>query len=678
MAFDRIYQRYAVPASCALLFALNVYVAHRLFATEFKTHLETNEGSFIAIARVMAAHPRSLLWWPLWDLGMPFQYTYFPLTPALAAAWSRIGGFSPALALHEVGAFFYCLGPVSLFLMAWTMSKRVSASFFAALAYSLLSPCAWFFPILRPDMGGTVWNARRLQILSYYGEDPHITTVAFLPLAAMFLYLALKRGGIVYFVLGVIATAAVLLSNAFGAVDLFLMCGCLLAAVNRERFWKNAALLAAAGATAYLWVSPAIPPSLLQVIRVNAALVGGDYRFTSRSLMGLGILAGGAVLLWLAARRSNAPESFSFFLISAWVFFAIPALAFYFDIFVFPQPHRYQVEMEMCFCLLLAFAGTFLLDRTPPAGRAAILALVLVFAYRQTVHYVRYARELIVPVEIQTTPEYKVAHWADQHMRGKRMFIAGQRSFWFNVFTDVAQMHGGHDPNTPNFLVQIAHFVIGSGMNTGTRDVEISLLWLRAFGVSAIHVPRQTPEDYYVAFANPHKFEGVLPVLWREDGETIYQVPRRSDSLAHVVPENALARRRPLNGIDIDPLAPYVNALEDPSLPLAEVDWRGPASFVVRTSAYPGQVISVQTNYFPGWRAKVNGLERRVYADALGLMAIAPECNGPCNVALTYDGGPERSAALVASWLATLLIFGLCFRRAAEAVLRLRYKTRRP
>ncbi len=260
-------------------------------------------------------------------------------------------------------------------------------------------------------------------------------------------------------------------------------------------------------------------------------------------------------------------------------------------------------------------------------------------------------------------------------MRGKRMFIGGQRSFWFNVFTDVAQMHGGHDPNTPNFLVQIAHFVIGSGMNTGSRDAEISILWLRAFGVSAIHVPRQTSEDYYVAFANPHKFEGVLPVLWREDGETVYQVPRRSDSLAHVVPESALATRRPVNGIDVDPLIPYVQATEDPSLPLAAMEWHGMNSFTVRTSAHPGQAISVQTNYFPGWRAKVNGSERRVFADALGLMAIAPQCNGPCNVEVTYNGGPERIAALAASGLVTLSLVGFGLFGAAR---KLRYKTRRP
>ncbi len=675
MTLQRAYERFAVPASCGLLFALNVYIAHRLFLTEFKTHLETNEGSFIAIARVMAANPRALLWWPLWDLGMPFQYTYFPLTPALAAAWSRIGGVSPALALHQVGAFFYCLGPVTLFLMAWTMSKRVAASFFAALAYSLLSPCAWFFPMLRPDMGGSVWNARRLQILSYYGEDPHITTVAFLPLAVMFLYLALKRGGAGYFVLGVMATAAVMLSNAFGTVNLILMCACVLAVSDHRRFGRNAALLAAAGAAAYLWVSPAIPPSLLQVIRANAPLVGGDYQFTSRSLLGLAILAAGAALLWLAARRARAPEYLSFFLLSAWVFFAIPALAFYFDIFVFPQPHRYQVEMEMGFCLVLAFGGRLLLQRMPRAVNIAVLLLLLAFAFRQTVHSVRYARRLIVPVEIQTTPEYKVAHWADQHMQGKRMFVSGQRSFWFNVFTDVAQMHGGHDPNTPNFLVQIAHFVIGSGMNTGSKDVEISLLWLRALGVSAIHVPLQTPEDYYVSFANPHKFEGVLPVLWREDGETIYQVPRRSDSLAHVVPESALAARRPVNGIDIAPLIPYVQAMEDPSLPLAKMEWHGTNSFVVRTSAARGEAISVQTNYFPGWRAMVNGRERRVYADALGLMAIAPKCNGSCVVELNYDGGPERTAALAASWLVTLSFVGFGLSGATR---RLGYIGRRP
>ena len=51
--------------------------------------------------------------------------------------------------------------------------------------------------------------------------------------------------------------------------------------------------------------------------------------------------------------------------------------------------------------------------------------------------------------------------------------------------------------------------------------------------------------------------------------DVIYRVPRRSAGLAHVMRQGDLAARQPVNGIDIEPVRPYVAALEDASRPLA-------------------------------------------------------------------------------------------------------------
>jgi hypothetical protein len=40
-----------------------------------------------------------------------------------------------------------------------------------------------------------------------------------------------------------------------------------------------------------------------------------------------------------------------------------------------------------------------------------------------------------------------------------------------------------------------------------------------------------------------------------------------------------------------------------------------------------------------GWNAAVNGTARQVHADGPGLMWLAPQCNGPCEVVLDYSGG---------------------------------------
>ena len=60
-------------------------------------------------------------------------------------------------------------------------------------------------------------------------------------------------------------------------------------------------------------------------------------------------------------------------------------------------------------------------------------------------------------------------------------------------------------------------------------------------------------------------------MLWREGDDVNYQVsPPRDDapqSFAQVIHADQLVRRAPVDGLDVEPLRPYVAALEDPSLP---------------------------------------------------------------------------------------------------------------
>jgi hypothetical protein len=55
----------------------------------------------------------------------------------------------------------------------------------------------------------------------------------------------------------------------------------------------------------------------------------------------------------------------------------------------------------------------------------------------------------------------------------------------------------------------------------------------------------------------------------------------------------------------------------------------------------PTQLLSVQISHFPGWHARVNGAERSLTADALGMMVIDPRCSGACEVDLSFETTPE-------------------------------------
>jgi hypothetical protein len=640
----------------ALLLLVNVLIAARLFRVEYSAYLESNEGTFIAIARQIARNPTDLGWWPYWDCGLPFQNTYLPLLHLMVAAWSVLARVSAALAFHQVAGALFCLGPVALYAMAYGMSHGIKArahtSFLAAMFFSLFSPGAWFLPAVRTDMGGP-WNLRRLQILAYYGEGPHIACLAFLPLAILFVHRSLTREGLRYRVLAGVFAGLTVLANAFGGVILAVACVCLLVTVRTDRFWRNLLMLGIIGALAYAWISPLAPPSVLAAIRANSPTVGDDYRFTLRSMIGVVITASGGAALWWASRRLEA--HLRFFALYTWCLYCIVTLGVLARVFIVPQPHRYQVAMELGLCLTAVFGGAALLSRLGGAAlRRAVSGVVLVACAAAFVHDRRYAHKLIQSTDMTRTPPYRIAQWMDGHMHGERVMVSGAYSFHFNDFTDTPQLHGGHDPMQPNVLIGIAVFSIYSGMNMGAEDAAIGTLWLQALGVHAISVPGPGSAEYYKPFANPRKFEGVLPVLWREGDDTIYAVPARSGSLAHVVPEDALVRRMPYNGLDIAELRRYVAGLENPAMPEAPLVWRNRHRAEVQVDPRPQTALSVQIRYAPGWRAWVGGKERRVFGDGLGFIAVRPECDGPCTVTLDYDGGPELRWTALASLLTML------------------------
>jgi hypothetical protein len=217
-------------------------------------------------------------------------------------------------------------------------------------------------------------------------------------------------------------------------------------------------------------------------------------------------------------------------------------------------------------------------------------------------------------------------------------------------------------------------YAIYTGQNAGSRDAATSILWLKAFGTTNISVPGPDTKELLHPFANPFKFDGLLPVLRREDGDTVYGVPMPSRSLAHVIPAEAVVGREPVNGLDTDPAVDYVSALENPALPQTQIQWTAPSRAMIRAHMTRGQVISVQVTYNPAWRANSGGRPLTVRKDGLGLIVIEPGCDGACEVDLHYGATPETwfcrlMCILVSAALATMLFTrkpGLLSRRDRE------------
>ena len=149
-------ERFLLPV---LIFLVNILIIGRLFSVEYSAYLESNEGTFVALTRHVAEHPWDLGWWPLWECGLPFVNTYLPGLPLLAGWFSRWTGTSPGLSFHQVSVLLYSMGPVSVYFLVRSMTKKSGVAFFTALAYSVLSPCARLAPKIHADLFD-IWRAR--------------------------------------------------------------------------------------------------------------------------------------------------------------------------------------------------------------------------------------------------------------------------------------------------------------------------------------------------------------------------------------------------------------------------------------------------------------------------------------------------------------------------------------
>lgn len=603
-----------------VLFGFNAYICWRLFKLEYSQFMGSIEAAYIGISRHILTSGGDLSWWPAWYVGIPFQNAYPPLLHFLVAGWAAVAKVSSARAHHFVSALFYCFGPVAGYLAAARITGRKTESFLAALVYSVVSPSAILIPEVAGDIHG-MWNDRRLQVLMAYGEGPHIASVALLPLALYCFEIARVKRRAEWDFLAALSMAAVALTNWLGA---FALAALIVSHLLGTRAWLRAAGI---GLFAYAIASPWIPPSTLEAVRLNAQTVG-PYEHTYRTfLWSLPVVA--ATLFALR----KAP---------VWVIFSVlmgaPALMGYWvQINVLPQPHRYHIEMDLgiCFALVLAAAKWI-----PARARVPVFYTVVLICGYRAFRIQRYARELIQPINITKTIEYRSAQWFQQNMPGERVLTAGSVEFWLNAFGETPQFGGGFLQG----LINPVHRT-GSYFITAMPDGPGAILWMKAFGIHAVEVNGPRSHEVYKDFVTPGKFDGILDEVWRSDDDVIYRIP--GDSLAHVMPKDRLVVRPPMNDRDFSGMERYVDALDRP----APFVWHGTHAATIRAQVGPGDIVSVQENFHPGWHAD----KGRIFKDGLGMMAIEPQCSGDCRIELNYDGGLEMIAA---TWTSRAALMG--------------------
>ncbi len=634
----------------ALLLWLNVYIARDFFSGH-TAHMNSMQGFWAALAKLGPGAWFRPSWWPYWDCGIPLEAAYSPLYPMLGAAWSAIVRVPPDMAISSIAGLAYIAAPLTLFAMAWGLTRAAGASFFAGLIYSLISPTQWIVP----DGGfgwNRIWEARRLFLVAVWDDAPHMIAVALLPLAVLFLARGVERGRRLDYALAAVCMALMAMASAFGPV-MALVAALALVASSADKEWKGrAAAILATGACAYLLAIGFVPPSVLRAIGESTA-AGDQERWTLESLTAFAAAVLGFTILRYALRRFKIDQSISLFVYFTWIAGSVPLAAAYLHRRLMPQPIRYKFEFELGLALLIAFGGRALLNRFPTAIRRACIFVVLALAAEQLVRFRKLEKEYLFPQDVKQTVEYRAAAWAASNLPGTRVFFPGSLAQWANAFTDVPQLTGGSFSMATNQSQQNAEAAIV--FETGDLDshAQLSLTWLKAYGVGVIAAPAPGSPDYRHPFAEPSKFDS-LPPVWSDQGVTLRRVPLTSDSLAHLVPETAISRHPPKTPEDAAEAARYGAALSD-----AALSWQGRDRLSIRGAFRPGDVLSIHEGYSPGWRATVSGRNPAIYKDGLGLMWLRPECAGACQVTLDYWGGWEWwiCHALSVATLAALILW---------------------
>ena len=637
----------AVAALCGV----NVWVAWPLFKLKYLWHTSSIEYAFISIAQRMRAAWPHFTWWPEWYGGIPFQNSYPPLLHFCVATFAAASGLSTARSYHVVVGLAYCLVPLSLFVLARVLTASLTQSFLAACFASVISPSAWLMP------GYSLYPAyhqfgQRFVDTTYWGEGPHTTSVALLPLALAALHLGVTR--VRWTLPAAAAVAAVVLTNWLGGFALAIAAIAYLWSIGFTlRAWSRALLI---GVIAYGLAGPMIPPSTLMAVRHNAQIIGGHFRFSAlNGLELLGVLAVAAV----ASRLSALPVR-RFAIGYAVAMTAITLLGNWCGLPVVPQPERYHTEMEIGLCLLLAVM-------LPP--QRWVLALALIGLLYPATRCAVVARAVARPVDIRQTSEFRVARWFDSHMLGCRVSAPGSISFSMNIWTETPQIEGGFDQGITNYLLHDVKYQLMSGDGSGDREAEVAIDWLKALGVHAVAVSGVGSTEAFKPIRNPLKFKGKAVLLWQNGGDSIYRVPQRSSSLARAIPAAVVVLQTPQYANMTASLHPYLAACDDPLMPDVSWRWLGRDRAVAAGVLKPDQVLSIQMAYHPGWSVKSNGIDCETRKDGLGQLLVLPNVTGLCVVELRYDGGVEMRVMKAIFWLSLLsaAMLSLWPRRASHA-----------
>ena len=637
-----------------LIFLLTAGLIKPLFKAKYLNRWGSIESTFVADSRFLKEHWPHPQWQPLWYTGTRFDYIYPPALRYGSAVISLMFGYIPVKAYHVYTAFFYCIGIAGVYFLIRIGSHSRGAAWLGALATATMSPSFLVLEDMRRDSGRLV--PVRLGVLTKYGEGPHMTALALIPIALAFTWLALEKRRAGYLVAAALFSALVVSNNFYGGTALAIFYPLLIWShwITRGTRGDLARALAipllAYGLTAF-WLTP----SYLRITVANLQYVSEKGNVWSIWLA-LALAAVYAALTWKFA-LGREDRAWPVFVAGSCAFFTLNVLGNrFFNFRISGEPTRLIPELDLVWIMLAAAVLAWVWRRRRWWWKAAAAAYV-VTAFWTTLPWVRRAWELYPLSEYQNRIEYRVTDWLWKNMPDARVYPSGSVRFWFDTWHDLAQLGGGSEQGLLNGTVQLAQWEILGGPEAGP-----GILWMQCLGVDAVYVSDKRSEEPYKDIMNPGKFNGVLPVIFDDGrGNFLYRVPRRYAVRARVVETAKLAAARaPEHNVDVDALQQYAGMIENgpDSQPLLER--QGSDAMRIRATLSAGQSLIVQEAWDPAWQAWSAGRQLSVRKDPMGLMAIEAPA-GVHDIALAFVTPMENRIGRMVTLLTLLLLVALLF-----------------
>ncbi len=673
------------------LWALNIALIFPLFKGEYTQYMLSIESGHISYARYAAQDP-SAHWNPLWYAGFPFHLVYPPVFPYLLAALSRI---VPSLSIPQwyriLTGVMYALGPSTLYLFAFYLTRKRLAALATALVYSIAPSLIYLFlsPV-RQAAQGFGFAPWRLIAMIFWGEGPHISALTLVPLAALAFLHTLRKPSFINLVVSSFLTASVVLTNLFATFALGIILAIELISESflgkafykfQSAFWV-AVLAYAFSAFQYDW------SFMNSLLASSYAHPENALRLPSSAIFILLFLVGGLLFLALTDFLTGKESLQPLFIAGSWAFvFGVLVIGFYsFKLSLAPQPFRYIPELQMGVVLLVGILfergytairqGEIFRQRGPLLKSFLSITCVgvaLLLLLSVSLPFIRVSQVITRPGEgVEKTPEHQIAMWLDEQIdskKGERVYVTGTPAFWLNVFTDLMQLRGAADNAQPSHWWVDISYEINKG-----ESGALTTLWLKTMNIRYIVVNYPESGTPWVDFTFPEKLVGLLTVAYSRGGFKIFEVPLASSGLAEVVDLEAIRRATIRGPQDEQGLAEFLSTYGSVTGATAEVGYdpsQDPDSLSIEVrGATQGTGILLKMTHDPRWRARSEGVALHIERIGPDFMLITPQKGGDFIVTLQCGKLPTEKVGLVVSYAATLFaLVGTVIKSAGARVL---------